>query len=77
MSSNYQTSVDCSLCAAEMARPFALSWGGMAAKRREEGAVCVYVFFFFFLQHPSYQKITQTEFALQKPLPRQLESEQL
>lgn len=47
MSSNYQTSVDCSLCAAEMARPFALSWGGMAAQRREEGAVCVYVLFFF------------------------------
>lgn len=45
--------------------------------RGEKRGLFVCMCCFFSLQHPSYQKITQTEFALQKPLPRQLESEQL
>lgn len=55
MSSNYQTSVDCSLCAAEMARPFALSWGG-GLLRGEKRGLFVCMCCFFSLQHPSYQK---------------------
>ncbi len=43
--------------------------------RREEGGMCMRVF--FFPSASQLSKITQAEFALQKPLPRQLESEQL
>ena len=61
-------------------------WGALHRREEEEeeeeeegGCCAVLCVCFLSLQHPSYQKkkITQAEFALQKPLPRQQESEQL